>query len=241
MRSPIAILTGNSLRSNQPAFFRELKSLALILLLVFSFRWSVAEPYQVPTGSMEPTIEPGDRLFVLKAAYELNVPFTHFHLLHVTEPERGDVIVFKSTTDSSIDLIKRLIGLPGDHVEVTDGAVSINGKPVPMSEPREAEDSREAGGARASLLDYQETLGKVHYSVQRLPHLRDPQTLRFDVPQGQYFFMGDNRDNSNDSRFWGFVPAENLKGRALVVWLSLERRPGSSLPHIRWERFGRAL
>ena len=110
---------------------REILSTAVLLVGVFTFRSSIAEPYQVPTGSMIPTILPGDRLWVLKASYDLKVPFTDFTLLKTGEPRRGDVIVFRYPRDPSINFVKRLIGLPGDVITVRDGFIAVNGKALP--------------------------------------------------------------------------------------------------------------
>ncbi len=185
-----------------------LKTVVMIVGLL-AFRSSVAEPYVVPTSSMEPAIVPGDRLLVLKGSYDLRVPFTRHSLLKTGEPQRGDVIVFRYPPDPSIHYVKRLVGLPGEDLEIVDGHVRVNGEP--LAEGR---------------------YGHAPYEVRRLPHLEDPRVLRVHVPEGHYFFMGDNRDNSNDSRAWGFVPRENIEGRALGIWASLE---------LHLERFGKAL
>lgn len=234
-------------------FWKELIHLALILIAIFAFRYSIAEPYVVPTGSMEPTILPGDRLFVYKAAYDWKVPFTDIQLGSFHSPQRGDIIVFKYPVDPSIFYIKRLIGLPGDLIEVTDGVVKVNGSALSISfdEVEKLKAFATASlGSDSLLLDaqykelgtevYWEQIGSTKHAVQRLPHLKSHKTLEFQVPEEHYFFMGDNRDNSNDSRFWGFVPRAYLKGKALVVYFSVNSSQGW-LPSVRWHRFGQKL
>jgi signal peptidase I len=211
-------------------FFAKNASWLAVLLGILTFRSSIAEPYVVPTGSMEPTILPGDYLIVLKSAYDLRIPFTDHSLLHTGVPERGDVIVFKYPVDPSIDFVKRLIGLPGDQIAVTDGQIQVNGKRLAIS--------HEQKDALMRTL-YEEKIGTREHWVQRLPHAPDQRTLTFEVPQGQYFFMGDNRDNSNDSRFWGFVPRGYLRGKALGIWFSLDHH--HTIPEPRWDRIGNAL
>lgn len=223
--------------------FKEVLTTGMMLAGLFAFRSSVAEPYVVPTGSMEPTIQPGDRLFVWKSAYDWKFPFSDLTLVHRTEPERGDIIVFKYPNDPSINYVKRLIGLPGDEISVRDGFIQINGKNLPISSDQDPKQVHET-----LKRFYQEQLGKVHYTVQRFSQAdsgssSDPlsgKTLRIKVPADSYFFMGDNRDRSNDSRYWGFVPKSYLKGKALVVWLSLDSSHGW-VPSVRWERFGKKL
>jgi len=213
-------------------FKKELIPTALLLLAVFAFRSTFAEPYAVPTGSMEPTILPGDRLFVSKMAYSLKLPFIGISVLETGKPQRGDIIVFKYPRDPSIDYVKRLIGLPGDQIEVNDGKITLNGNPLPLSEPVNSSDDR--------TMTYRESLDQVVHFVQRLPHVPMSQTQKIIVPEKHYFFMGDNRDNSNDGRYWGFVPEEYLKGKALRIWFSLNSQ-NSGLPTVRWERIGNKL
>ena len=208
---------------------REAINLAVLLTLVLAFRSTVAEPFVVPSSSMEPTILPGDRLLVLKTSYDLKFPFTDLVLHHFSSPKRGDIIVFKYPGDPSINYIKRLIGVPGDHLEIYDGSLKINGEVIstPVSDA-------------SQRWSYQEKLdtGKT-YTVQRLPHNPEMSARVIDIPPKSYFFMGDNRDNSNDSRYWGFVSEDALKGKAEFIWLSLNW--SDLLPTIRWERIGKGF
>jgi signal peptidase I len=221
---------------------REVLPTIIMLLGVLAFRSSVAEPYEVPTGSMKPTIQPGDFLVVSKLAYDLKVPFTHLTVAKIGAPQRGDVVVFKYPVDPSLNFVKRLIGLPGDHILVKDGTILINGKPLNLSPL----DEKHLKMLNATLHEeprfataYLETIGSKTHVVQRLDHAEGP-IQEFKIPEGQYFFMGDNRDDSNDSRYWGFVPKENLKGKALGVWLSVNLDHGI-LPEVRWRRIGELL
>ena len=211
--------------------YRELLQLSLIFLGILALRSSAAEPYHVPSGSMEPTILPGDRLFVFKAAYDLKLPFTDLILKHFSEPKRGDVIVFRYPVDPSINFIKRLIGLPGDVIEISDDRVFINGK-VLQNIPVEQ--------IHKGVQLFQENNAEKKYFIQHSPSQMIKMVKKIIIPDGQYFFMGDNRDNSNDSRFWGLVPKSFLKGKAVLVWLSFDSLEGF-IPKIRWNRFGQIL
>jgi len=207
--------------------------LALALLAVFAFRSSIAEPFVVPSGSMEPTILPGDRLVVSKLAYGLKFPFTHWYLTQFKEPERGDVIVFKFPQNPSIHYVKRLIGLPGDDIDIRDGVITLNGTPFTVT-PEVAQPDGPQGEGHSKV--YEEKVGSRFHVVQRLPHFVREEVQHIHVPAASYFFMGDNRDNSNDGRFWGFVPRENLEGKAEWVWLSYTWARGLQL-----KRFGISL
>lgn len=222
---------------------KELPPTLALLVAVLAFRSTIAEPYKVPTGSMEPTILPGDRLIVSKLSYDLRVPFLGYRLASLGKPKRGDIIVFKYPMDTSIDYVKRVVGLPGDTLEIVDGRLTINGQTLKTTEPvvvpREGRPPGVSGEEDQAVV-YDETLGEVVHKVQRLPHREMPAAGAIKVPDGQYFFMGDNRDNSNDSRYWGFVPEDNLKGRATRIWFSIDTRD-SWIPTVRWNRIGGAL
>ncbi|MBI2711727.1 MAG: signal peptidase I [Bdellovibrio sp.] len=218
--------------------FREIWSLALLLLGVFVFRSMIAEPYVVPTGSLKPTVLPGDRIFVFKASYDLKFPFTDFSLYKVGEPKRGDIIVFRYPRDPSINYVKRLIGLPGDDVEVTDGWITVNGKPLSVEPATEGQISALENGEDGASY-YFEKIGNTIHPLQRVEEKSRREHQHVIVPKDKYFFMGDNRDESNDSRYWGEVPKEYLKGKALLIWFSLEW--DGWFPRIRWERIGKSL
>ncbi|MBL6988592.1 MAG: signal peptidase I [Bacteriovoracaceae bacterium] len=199
----------------------------LFALLLFSIRWSFADHYRVPSGSMLPTIQIGDHLFVNKMAYDFKFPFTDFVLKKTNRPKRGEIIVFKYPKDPSINYVKRLIGLPGDTIEVFNGFIKVNGK-LTLINPH-----------KKSKLAYQEKLGERVFQVQRDPLMFRKHHLKFIVPKGKYFFMGDNRDNSSDSRVWGFVPREYLKGKVTNVTVSIVL--DGITPKVDLFRFGKRL
>jgi len=209
------------------------ESIGVALAVALLLRAFVVEAFQIPSGSMIPTLEIGDHIFVSKFAYGIGLPFTNKKLVEWGEPKRGDVIVFRYPPDPSTDFIKRVVGLPGDSVEVRHNQVFINGQPMPRervggtcrySEGRGPEEMRDCE-AWVETLD-----GKTHQLYQdpnQEPmswpshNIFSQQPMKTNlVPPRSVFVMGDNRDNSRDSRVWGFVPYDNLKGRALIVWWS---------------------
>lgn len=188
---------------------RKNRSFFLGIFMLLAFRWSFADQYRVPSGSMEPNIQIGDHLAVNKMAYDFKVPFTDRILLRLSEPQRGDVVVFKWPVDPSMIFVKRLIGLPGDRVHIENGFITVNGQTLEHITLNPAKDHD----------SYREHLGRHAFEVQRLPPLARDEARDFVVPEESYFFMGDNRDNSLDSRAWGFVKREALKGKAIgVLW-----------------------
>lgn len=188
------------------------RSLFPVLLVVLILRSFMVEPFQIPSGSMKPTLKVGDFILVNKWHYGFRLPVLGTKVLPMNDPQRGDVVVFKYPENPSINYIKRVVGLPGDRVRYQDKTIYINGKPqvqtlkaqLPPQKPR--------------VLLVEEQLGDVTHQMYRdvgFPRI----SAEWVVPQGQYFVMGDNRDNSNDSRFWGYVPDELLVGKAFAVWM----------------------
>ncbi len=209
-------------------FWEIVRTLIYALLVAMTVRTLAYQPFNIPSSSMEPTLLEGDFLFVSKFSYgysryslPISVPLFEGRIFS-SDPERGDVIVFQLPTDPSQTYIKRLIGLPGDVIQVRGGILHINEEPV-RRDPIGAQQS--ASGEAIALL-FDETLpnGVVHEIREISDGLSTDNTRKFRVPEGHYFMMGDNRDNSRDSRstLVGFVPAENLVGRAEFIWLSLE-------------------
>jgi signal peptidase I len=225
-------MTKEALRGGASWFWREwLKPLLLVVIVLGSFRSAVADWNDVPSGSMKPTILEGDRIFVNKVAYDLKVPFTTWHLAQWGDPVRGDIVVLWSPVDGK-RLVKRVVGIPGDTIEVRAGKLLVNGKPAAY-EPLTSEQirSRELEGLEAGLFATETVDGRSH------PVMADVASPAFgpvSVPAASYFLMGDHRDSSFDSRFWGFADRKRIVGRASAVVLSLDRdhhfRP-------RWKRF----
>jgi signal peptidase I len=234
-------------KKSQPAFFsaENLKSLAVLALIIFAIRWSIASPYYVPTASMEPTIKVGDRLLAWKLAYELKFPFTDYSLIKWAEPTRGDIIVFRYPRDPNIDYVKRIVAIGGDTVQLTEDVLFINGK---------AQERLDHNNDRSILEDIQDTKdykilfkedleGRSHWVMQNKPEMRkfSIDQASFTVPKDSVFCVGDNRDNSSDSRVWGVVPLNYVRGRALFVIWSIWNPPGQTLPSFRFDRFGKWL
>jgi len=208
----------------EPFLIEQSRSFFPVLALVFVLRSFVAEPFQIPSGSMEPGLQVGDFILVSKFSYGLRMPGSGATIIPVSEPERGDVMVFFPPEDSRY-FIKRVIGLPGDHIVFKDRRLTINGKAVP---------TEELGGEpvyNPTMFFGRETLGENEATVKWLP-ARDRATGQavlwagpegeWTVPEGHYIMMGVNRGNSGDSRMWGFVPENNIVGKAVAVWMHWE-------------------
>lgn len=206
----------------------------LAVLAILSFRWLLFEPFVIPSGSMIPTLLIHDHILVSKMAYGVRVPFSKNWLFRTGEPKRGDIVVFRSVEDSNYFMIKRVVGLPGETVEITDdGQVKINGthmevKPLTVSSDPASQKPYYAineGDLQGSFSDYdffeEKTGEKVHRTILQKGAARMFDRV-YQVPADHYFVMGDNRDNSKDSRYWDSLPRENLLGRALFIWLSCE-------------------
>jgi len=199
-----------------------------VLLIVLLFRSFLFEPFRIPSASMMPGLVDGDFILVNKFNYGLRLPVLNTKILATWAPQRGDVIVFRSTSGPPINLIKRLVGLPGDHIVVQDNRVSINGTPVALA--ADGEYSGGYGFSGAALA--KETFGHTEHVIM-LAQNRYAADFEGVVPAGHYFFMGDNRNDSEDSRFAqvGFVPEDHLVGHAIRIWMNWQI-PG-------WPRLGR--
>jgi signal peptidase I len=220
-------------------FWREYQSLAITILILTVVRSAIADWNDVPTGSMNPTIVEGDRVFVNKLAYDLKVPFTTWHVAQWSNPRRGDIVVFFSPVDGT-RLVKRCVGLPGDRIEMVNDRLFLNGRAaqydaVPAGVGSDLPPTTH--GPRVFARE-QPAQGRSHAVtlLPRLPALRSfgPVT----VPDGAYFMMGDNRDDSYDSRYWGAVERDHIVGRATAVVLSFDRQHYYAP---RWKRFFRDL
>jgi len=247
------------LSSAQPAssnsFFSwpQFRSLAGLVLVVIAVRWSVAAPYHVPTPSMEPSIKVGDRLLANHLAYQFRVPFTNVVLFRWDTPKRGDIIVFDSVDDPGTTLVKRVVGQPGDTVEVRDGLLLVNGE-IQQIKPVEDQESvlYDSTDSLNRQLYTEDLSGFQHYVMHSRSILNtsggecpyaDGQTLA--VPEDSVFMMGDNRDNSRDSRCFGLVKIDNVFGKtSRILWsMYFKREAGLAgwIPQFRFYRFGDRL
>ena len=200
---------------DEPLLVEYSKSFFPVLLLVLALRSFLVEPFQIPSGSMLPTLQVGDFILVNKFAYGIRLPVIDYKIINVGEPKRGDVMVFRYPANPKVDYIKRVIGVPGDHIVYKDKVLYINGHK--MEQTFVAQEPPWL--PQRELLT--EQLDDAPHSIYR--ELNVPATdVERVVPEGQYFMMGDNRDNSNDSRFWGFVPEANIVGKAVAIWMHWE-------------------
>jgi len=205
-----------------------------VILIVFLLRSFLFEPFKIPSGSMVPTLLVGDFILVNKFTYGVRLPIVNTKVLGLNSPRRGDVMVFRYPEDPSLDYIKRVVAVPGDRLEYRNKRLSINGQPVPV---KQIEDYLSRERMQYSRRFLEKLDGVEHQIVleddapafvpqaRPFPHFGDCNYnmagLACTVPPGHYFVMGDNRDNSSDSRVWGFVPDENIVGRAFFIWLNL--------------------
>ena len=220
--------------AKQPWWVEYSVSFFPVILVVFVLRSFLVEPFKIPSGSMIPTLLIGDFILVNKFTYGIRLPVANVKIIDMGNPKRGDVMVFRYPADPSLDYIKRVVGLPGDRIEYRNKELRINGKPVPRTQlgeyesrerlqyfphylesfegsPHEIILEKEAPGFVSRGMDFGHS-GNCDYNGGGLACI---------VPAGHYFMMGDNRDNSSDSRVWGFVPDANIVGKAFFIWLNL--------------------
>ena len=213
--------------AEEPGWLKETKSFLPIVLVVLVLRSFIVEPFQIPSASMEPTLDIGDFILVNKFSYGLRLPVLRNKFVDIDDPQRGDVMVFFPPKDDRY-FIKRVVGLPGDVIEYKDKVLTINGKEQSLTAVANAP------------MDFQqrdrfnEDLSGLNHEVFNQPR-RPAVDFRYTVPAGHYFMMGDNRDNSSDSRFWGAVPEERIVGKAFAIWMHW--KDWSSLPS--FDRVGR--
>jgi signal peptidase I len=204
----------------EPMVVEYARSFFPVILIVLLIRSFMFEPFRIPSDSMMPTLLDGDFIFVNKYAYGLRLPVINSKIVGIGEPQRGDVIVFRLPSDPSTNYIKRLIGLPGDHIAVRDDVLYVNGQKIDVQLNGLYQGVGQSGARNPGARLGTERLGEVVHNVLYLN--RQPPDYDQVVPEGHYFFMGDNRDNSRDSRFpeVGFVPERNLVGKAVRIWLN---------------------
>ena len=212
---------------------KEIRPLLTLALVLFSIRSSCADWNDVPTGSMKPTILEGDRVFVNKLAYDLKVPFTTRHIAVWSNPQRGDIVVFFSPKDGT-RLVKRVLGLPGDTIEMRDEQLIINGQQVDYAAPDWGMAEQFSDAERERSIFATEKLPACSHAVMAIKGIPAMRTFGpVQVSEGHYFMMGDNRDDSFDSRYFGQVARDQIVGRATTVVLSINKQ-NDWLP--RWSR-----
>ncbi|ATR84523.1 MULTISPECIES: signal peptidase I [Pseudomonas] len=224
--------------NKEPLLVEYGKSFFPVLFIVLVLRSFLVEPFQIPSGSMKPTLEVGDFILVNKFSYGIRLPVIDKKVIEVGDPKRGDVMVFRYPSDPNVNYIKRVVGLPGDQIRYTsDKKLFVNGQLIAEqlvgTEP----------GTLGSAELYKEKLGEVEHLIRKeMGRYRMPPDQQWVVPAGHYFMMGDNRDNSNDSRYWddpnipkelhGMVPDKNIVGKAFAVWMSWPEPKLSHLPSL---------
>ncbi len=196
---------------------KTLENFGIAILIALFIRAFIVQAFDIPSGSMEPTLLPGDYILVNKFIYGIRIPYTKIRLFSYNKPQRGDVIVFIYPVDPSQDFIKRVIGLPGEKVQIVNGKIIIDDRPI--SDPWGSFDNKEP----AQFIRSVENFGPVV------------------VPEDSLFVMGDNRNNSEDSRFWGFLPFDDLIGKAFIIYFSWNGKAENLPDKVRWSRIGQLI
>jgi signal peptidase I len=210
----------------EPMIVEYARSFFPVILIVLLFRSFLAEPFKIPSGSMMPTLLVGDFILVNKFAYGLRLPVLGTKILAIGEPQRGDVFVFRypnpehDPRKEGLDYIKRVIGLPGDEITYRNKTLYVNGKEVPQTDVGPFAGSGTEARRMAGAEIHEEMLPEVQHQILESSMLLPGREGSWRVPAGHYFAMGDNRDNSEDSRYWGFVPEQNVIGKAFVIWMN---------------------
>jgi len=238
---------GPAEKAKEPLLVEYSRSFFPIILAVFVLRSFIVEPFRIPSGSMMPTLLVGDFILVNKFTYGLRLPVINKKVVEINDPERGDVVVFKYPQNPAVDYIKRIIGVPGDKVSYRNKTLYINGKPQ-VQKQLGIYAGVGSGAHETGALHNLEMLGHVEHDILINPLAPDfgygciflqRSGGEITVPDGYYFVMGDNRDNSNDGRCWGLVPDANLVGKAFAIWMNWD----SNLPGfpVAWSRIGQAI
>lgn len=222
-------------KTHKPWIVEHAHSFFPMLLLVWTVRSFIIQPYRVPTGSLEPTILPGDFIVVNQFAYGLRLPVLNIKLLHLGEPKRGDIALFRYPNDPSVIYVKRVVGLPGDHIAYHNKILTINDKIMPQDFVGIDLDTE--NGFTVPVKVFVENLDGIKHKIFIKPDHEDGMDVDVIVPENNYFMMGDNRDSSADSRYWGFMPEENLIGKAFGIWMNFD----TDNFKVKWERIGKKI
>lgn len=210
-----------------------------VLLLVLLIRSFVAQPYRVPSSSLAPTILPGDLLLVKQFAYGLRLPVTNTKIIPIGEPKHGQIFLFRYPVNPNMTFIKRVVGVPGDHIQYINKVLYVNGVEAKQKLIKATHYIDENGIYFTENL-MEENLDGIKHEIYVQPEGGETQDVDVTVPPGHYFAMGDNRDNSGDSRIWGFVPEDNLIGQASFIFMSWNSND-TGFDKIRWNRIGKAV
>lgn len=222
-----------SVHAKDPMLVEYAKAFFPVILIVFVLRSFIAEPFRIPSGSMLPTLNIGDFILVNKFSYGVRLPVANIKVVDLQDPARGDIMVFRFPHDPKMHFVKRVVGLPGDTVETRGGKLYINGEL--MKQEPDGLYAFKSGYKRDVKLDkLVEDLGGVKHDIL-IDRARRSQDMKQVVPDGHYFVMGDNRNYSNDSRYWGFVPDENVVGKAFFIWFAWDAANGGG---VNWSRIG---
>ncbi|EGG95245.1 Signal peptidase I [gamma proteobacterium IMCC1989] len=214
----------SSTTSSEPLYVEYSKSFFPVLFAVFVLRSFIVEPFQIPSPSMVPTLKVGDFILVNKFTYGIRLPVIRTKIFDINQPERGDVMVFFPPHEKRY-FIKRVVGIPGDTIAYRNNELFINGEKV------KEELQARLPVARPQYELYNESLGEVEHQTRKLLNpLRHGLNATYEVQEGHYFMMGDNRNNSSDSRVWGTVPEENIVGKAFAIWMHWEGFLSGTLP-----------
>lgn len=239
LKKPARVIANQGLEPESDTYSHEhilveySRSFFPVILLVLFLRSFVFEPFKIPSGSMMPTLLIGDFILVNKYAYGIRIPVIEWEVFDTGKPERGDVAVFRFPTEPSKDFIKRIIGLPGDEVGYIKKSLYTNGVQV-QKKPVGIYTGEKTGTMSPIVNEFKQEIGSHEVNIIEMNHTGlEPEGI-VKVPAGHYFVMGDNRDQSHDSRYWGFVPVDNLVGRADMIWMSWNSEKTS----IRFERIG---
>jgi len=223
--------------TRDPLLVEYSKAFFPVILIVFVLRSFIAEPFRIPSGSMLPTLNIGDFILVNKFSYGIRLPVVNEKVVSISDPQRGDIMVFRFPHDPKMHFVKRVVGLPGDEIEYKSEKLYINGKL--MTQTADGKYDFKSGAKRnQSLNKFTEDLEVLTHDILLDPGRGSSQALKFEVPSNQYFVMGDNRNYSNDSRYWGFVPDNNVVGKAFFIWFSWDWSNGGG---VNWSRIGTML
>lgn len=224
---------GKQFKKSNSVILEQANSYMTVLVVIWLIRSFLFQPYVVPTGSLEPTIQPGDFIVVSQYSYGIRMPVSGEIIYPIAQPKRGDIALFRWPNNPETLFIKRVVGIPGDHIVYKNKQLSVNGV-IAKQDFNNYDYTQDGLGNKVLIANKTENLYGYKHHIQHFVDYPDLNEVDIIVPQGNYFMMGDNRDNSNDSRSWGLVPNKNLVGKALRIWLSIATKPLA----IRFDRIG---